>query len=76
MAFRWWCFEDRATNWSRGSFEGMCATLGNQEIVIVPGTHNWLIADPDAFGEVMTNVLDVVGMAGGPGIVQVCMSTL
>ena len=54
----------------------MCATLGNQEIVIVPGTHNWLIADPDAFGEVMTNVLDVVGMAGGPGIVQVCMSTL
>ena len=52
----------------RDSFEGMCATLGHPEIVIVPGSHNWLIADPDAFGEVMTNVLDVVGMAGGPGM--------
>ena len=52
---------------TRDSFEGMCATLGNPEIFIVPGTHNWLIADPDAFGEVMTNVLDVVGTVVGPG---------
>jgi len=53
---------------TRDSFEGMCATLGNPEVVTVPGTHSWLIADPDAFGEVMTNVLDVVGMAGGQSL--------
>lgn len=53
---------------TRDSFEGMCATLGNPEVVTVPGTHSWLIADPDAFGEIMTNVLDVVGMAGGQGL--------
>ena len=33
-------------------------------VITVPGTHSWLIADPDAFGEVMTNVLDVVGLTG------------
>ncbi|MGO8870209.1 MAG: alpha/beta hydrolase [Acidimicrobiales bacterium] len=49
---------------TRASFEDMCATLGNPEVVTVPGNHSWLIADPDAFGEVMTNVLDVAGMAG------------
>lgn len=53
---------------TRDSFEDMCATLGNPEVVTVPGTHSWLIADPDAFGEVMTNVLDIVGMAGGQGV--------
>jgi len=52
---------------TRDSFESMWATLGNPEIVTVPGNHNWLIADPDAFGEVMTNVLDIVGLASGPG---------
>ncbi len=50
---------------TRGSFEDMCATLGSPEVVTVPGNHSWLIADPDAFGEVMTNVLDVVGITGG-----------
>jgi hypothetical protein len=30
--------------------------------VTVPGAHTWLLGDPDAFGEVMTNVLDVVGL--------------
>ncbi len=50
---------------TRDSFEDMCATLGHPEVITVPGSHSWLIADPDAFGEVMTNVLDIVGMAGG-----------
>jgi len=49
---------------TRDSFEDMCRTLGHPEVVTVPGTHSWLLADPDAFGEVMTNVLDVVRMAG------------
>jgi len=50
---------------TRDSFEDMCATLGHPDVVTVPGSHSWLIADPDAFGEVMTNVIDIVGMAGG-----------
>ncbi|MGP8060000.1 MAG: alpha/beta fold hydrolase [Acidimicrobiales bacterium] len=50
---------------TRASFEDMCKTLGQPQRVTVPGTHAWLLADPDAFGEVMTNVVDVLGMAGG-----------
>ena len=50
------------------SFEAMCLALGSPHVVTVPGSHSWLIADPDAFGEVMTNVLDIVGLVGGtPG---------
>ena len=47
------------------SFEAMCLALGSPHVVTVPGSHSWLIADPDAFGEVMTNVLDIVGLVGG-----------
>jgi pimeloyl-ACP methyl ester carboxylesterase len=47
---------------TRDSFEDMCRALGNPDVVTVPGTHSWMLADPDAFGEVMTNVLDIVGM--------------
>ena len=50
---------------TRDSFEDMCKALGQPQVVTVPGTHSWLLADPDAFGEIMTNVLDVVRMAGG-----------
>ncbi|HXZ62582.1 MAG TPA: alpha/beta hydrolase [Acidimicrobiales bacterium] len=52
---------------TRESFEDMCRALGNPDVVTVPGTHSWLIADPDAFGEIITNVLEVVGRgeAGG-----------
>jgi pimeloyl-ACP methyl ester carboxylesterase len=49
---------------TRDSFEAMCLALGSPHVITVPGTHSWLIADPDAFGEVMTNVLDVVGLTG------------
>jgi pimeloyl-ACP methyl ester carboxylesterase len=34
--------------------------LGDAEVIVVPGSHNWLLADPTAFCEVMTNV---VGLA-------------
>jgi hypothetical protein len=30
---------------------------------VVPGNHSWLLADPDAFGEVMTNVIEVARLA-------------
>lgn len=31
--------------------------LGNPEVITVDGNHSWLLSDPRAFGEVMTNVL-------------------
>ncbi len=52
---------------TRESFEDMCRALGNPDVVTVPGSHSWLLADPDAFGEVMTNVLDIVGTEGSDG---------
>src|SRR3954471_22535594 len=36
----------------RASFDALCNALGSKGEV-VPGSHSWLIADPDAFGEVM-----------------------
>lgn len=59
---------------TRASFEDMCRALGDPDVLTVPGNHSWLLADPDAFGEVMTNVLDLVDQTqaggvegGGPG---------
>jgi pimeloyl-ACP methyl ester carboxylesterase len=49
---------------TRDSFEDMCRALGDPNVMTVPGNHSWLLADPDAFGEVMTNVLEVVGHDG------------
>jgi pimeloyl-ACP methyl ester carboxylesterase len=45
----------------RASFDDLCQTIGMQGEVI-EGTHSWLLADPDAFGEVMTNVLAVADL--------------
>ncbi len=52
---------------TRASFEDMCRGLGDPGVLTVPGNHSWLISDPDAFGEVMTNVLDLVGRAESGG---------
>ncbi|MDQ1445890.1 MAG: hypothetical protein QOI20_2354 [Acidimicrobiaceae bacterium] len=46
----------------RASFDDLCQAIGN-EGEVVEGTHSWLLADPDAFGEVMTNVLPVARLA-------------
>jgi pimeloyl-ACP methyl ester carboxylesterase len=55
-----WGNRDRLV--TRESFEEMCRVLGGPRAVTVTGTHAWLIADPDAFGEIMTNV---VGLGAG-----------
>ena len=55
-----WGSRDRLV--TRESFEEMCRVLGGPHAVTVAGTHAWLIADPDAFGEIMTNV---VGLGAG-----------
>jgi pimeloyl-ACP methyl ester carboxylesterase len=42
------------------------AALGEPDVITVPGNHSWLLADPDGFAEVMTNVL-AVARDVGPG---------
>lgn len=46
----------------RASFDALCTAIGSQGEV-VKGNHSWLIADPDGFGKVMTNALEVVRAA-------------
>jgi pimeloyl-ACP methyl ester carboxylesterase len=46
----------------RASFDDLCQAIGNAGEV-VEGSHSWLLADPDSFGEVMTNVLSVARLA-------------
>lgn len=43
----------------RASMESLCAAAGitPEECVTVAGPHTWLLADPGAFAEVMTNVV-------------------
>lgn len=44
------------------SFTALCEALGSDGEV-VNGNHSWLLADPDAFGEVITNVVAVAHLA-------------
>jgi len=44
------------------SFEALCVAVG-AEGRVVDGTHSWMLADPDAFGEVITNDLAVAKLA-------------
>lgn len=41
------------------SLESLCAALGDPRLITVPGNHSWLLADPNGFGEVMTDVIGV-----------------
>jgi pimeloyl-ACP methyl ester carboxylesterase len=55
-----WGKEDRII--TEESFKDLCLAAGT-EGDLIPGNHSWLLADPDAFGEVMTNVIAVARMA-------------
>ena len=55
-----WGDQDRII--PRASFDALCEAIGS-EGEVVAGNHSWLLADPDAFGEVMTNVVSVARMA-------------
>ena len=44
---------------TRASFDALCESLGGPLAVTVDGSHSWLLADPDMFGEVITNVIPV-----------------
>jgi pimeloyl-ACP methyl ester carboxylesterase len=45
---------------TRASFESLYEALTAPVVRTVPGNHAWLIADPDGFAEVMTNVLELI----------------
>ena len=47
---------------TRESFEALCVAVGASGEV-VDGSHSWLLADPKAFGEVITNHLEVAKLA-------------
>jgi len=53
---------NRDTLIPRESFEAICRAAGT-EGEVVEGTHSWLLADPETFGEVITNVVDVAKVA-------------
>jgi pimeloyl-ACP methyl ester carboxylesterase len=42
------------------SVESLRTALGAPEVIAVPGNHNWLLADPNGFGEIITNVIGAV----------------
>jgi hypothetical protein len=35
---------------------------GRPLVITVPGAHAWLLADPDTFGEVITNVISAASL--------------
>lgn len=46
----------------QASFDALCRAVG-AEGTVVDGTHSWLLADPAAFGEVITNAVEVARLA-------------
>ncbi len=44
---------------TRASFDALRESLGNPFSVTVDGSHSWLLAAPDTFAEVITNVIPV-----------------
>jgi len=50
----------------QASAESLRAALGAAEIRTVPGSHSWLLADPEGFGEVITNVVGLATDLGAP----------
>jgi pimeloyl-ACP methyl ester carboxylesterase len=49
---------------TRDSIDSLISALGAPTVIEVSGSHSWLLADPEAFGEIMTNVLDIAARAG------------
>lgn len=46
----------------KNAFDALCTAIGS-EGAVVKGNHSWLLADPDAFAEVITNDIEVAKMA-------------
>lgn len=43
----------------RASLATLRAALGDTEMITVPGNHSWVVSDPDTFGEVITNLINL-----------------
>jgi pimeloyl-ACP methyl ester carboxylesterase len=56
-----WSPRDRVV--TDASIDALRDALGDAPTISVPGGHNWLLAHPDHFGEVMTNVVQVAERA-------------
>ena len=56
-----WSPRDRIV--TEASVDALRSALGDAPTISVPGGHNWLLADPDRFGRVMTNVVEVADRA-------------
>ncbi len=50
---------ERDTLVTRASFEALRTALGDPLSVTVDGSHSWMLAEPEAFGEIITNVIPV-----------------
>lgn len=46
----------------QAAFDAMCRAIG-ADGEVVDGSHSWLLADPDAFGELLTNAVQVAAVA-------------
>ncbi len=53
---------DHDTVIPRASFAALCSAIGS-EGEVVEGRHSWLLADPDAFGSILTNSIAVAKLA-------------
>jgi pimeloyl-ACP methyl ester carboxylesterase len=53
---------DHDTVIPRASFSALCRAIGSEGEVI-EGRHSWLLADPDAFGAILTNSIAVAKLA-------------
>jgi pimeloyl-ACP methyl ester carboxylesterase len=53
---------DQDTVIPKASFAALCRAIG-KEGEVVEGRHSWLLADPDAFGSILTNSIAVAKMA-------------
>lgn len=56
-----WGDQDRIV--TRASFDALCEALGDPAAITVPGNHAWMIGDPLAFAEVITNVMSLAPTA-------------
>ncbi|HEX3540185.1 MAG TPA: alpha/beta hydrolase [Acidimicrobiales bacterium] len=55
---------DHDTVIPQASFSALCRAIGS-EGEVVEGRHSWLLADPDAFGAILTNSIAVAKLARG-----------
>jgi pimeloyl-ACP methyl ester carboxylesterase len=56
-----WSSRDRVV--TDASIDALRDALGDAPTISVPGGHSWLLANPEHFGEVMTNVVQVAERA-------------